>query len=66
MLLVCFCDKSVGSEGLHNTSTHDTDRNICRYALKLNNTAFSTKLAPADMIALEVTYHTKYLTALYN
>ena len=55
-----FCDKSAGSEGLYNASTHDTDRNVCRCALELNDTAPLAKLVPADMIALEVKYHTKY------
>ena len=66
MLFVCFRDKSVGSEGFHNASTHDIDRKVCRYALKLNDTALSAKFVPADMIALEVKYHSKCLAALYN
>ena len=57
--------KSSGSECLHYACTHDIDRKVCRYALELNNTALFAKLAPADMIALELKY-TKCLAGLYN
>ena len=61
-----FCDEPAGSACLHNASTYDIDRKVCRCALELEDTSLLAKLAPGDMIALEAKYHGRCLVALYN
>ena len=59
-------DQQVGSEGLHNASTHKIDKRVCQYALDFQDTILLAKLAVGDMIAIEAKYHKSCSTALYN
>ena len=61
-----FCIEPAGSAHLHNASTYDIDRKVCKYALVLEDTSLLAKLAPGDMIALEAKHHGRCLVALHN
>ena len=58
----CFlCNKSAGSEGLHETATYDPDMRVSTCALKVGDTTLLAKLAPGEMIAIKGKYHRKCL-----
>ena len=62
-----FCDESAGLFGdLHEVSTKEIDWKVRKCALVLEDTELIAKLAPVDMIALKVKYHTKCLLRLYD
>ena len=64
---ICFfCDEPAGSTCLHNASTYDIVRKVRKCALELEDTCLLAKLAPGDMITLEVKYHSRCLVSLYN
>ena len=51
---------------LHEVSTKEVDCKVGKCALALKDTELISKLAPADMIALEAKYHTKCFLRLYD
>lgn len=59
-----FCDQSDGN--LHKASTFEIDNKVRKYAIELHDTKLLFKLAGGDMVAIDATYHTKCLVALYN
>ena len=60
------CFEPASSACLHNASTYDIDRKVCKCALELEDSLLQSKLAPGDMIAFEAKYHGRCLVGLYN
>ena len=51
------CDEPPGCARLHNASTYDIARKVCKCAVELEDTSLLVKLPPGDMTALEAKCH---------
>ena len=64
---ICFfCDEPAKAGELRHVSTFGLDCRVRSAALKVGDTKLLATLSAGDVVAIEMKYHLKYLTSLYN